>query len=170
MNPCIYVGFENVNVCPVFREMNTLFEFIFTFPNWAKEFWGEGGIGLLGLGAGVGVGVGAGVGDGAGAVDLQTEGCPLHINPVWILQPIHPAEDELPVSHVSVPTTIPSPHKGTQIPCELAVKPAVAQVMHWFADLQVWQDPPQAWQPWLESKYYPVGQLIGWRINFWQTP
>lgn len=78
MNPCIYVGLANVNVCPVFRETKTLFEFIFTFPNWVKAFSVEGGIGLLGLGAGVG----AGVGDGVGAVDLQTEGCPLQVYPV----------------------------------------------------------------------------------------
>jgi hypothetical protein len=82
MNPCIYVGLANVNVCPVFRETKTLFEFIFTFPNWAKAFSVEGGIGLLGLGTGVGAGVGAGVGDGVGAVDLQTEGYPLQVYPV----------------------------------------------------------------------------------------
>jgi hypothetical protein len=72
MKPCISVGFGKVNVCAVFREMKTLLEFIFIFPNWVKEASAEGGTGLLELG--FDAGVGAGVGVGVGAVDLQTEG------------------------------------------------------------------------------------------------
>lgn len=55
-------------------------------------------------------------GVGAGVLDLQTEGCPLQINPVTTWQLTHPADAALPESQVSVPTIIPSPHLGAQTP------------------------------------------------------
>lgn len=64
----------------------------------------EGVVGTVGV-----VGVVGAVGV-TGVLDLQTEGCPEQVHPVWILQPEHPAEGMLPVSQVSVPTMRPSPH------------------------------------------------------------
>lgn len=65
--------------------------------------------GVTGVGAGVtGAGVTGAV--GAGMLDLQIEGWPEQVHPLWILHPEHPGEGMLPVSQVSVPMMSPSPH------------------------------------------------------------
>lgn len=105
------MGLAKVKVWLVLKEMKTLLELMLVVPNWERAA-------AAGVGAGVGVGVVvvflAGV--GAGVLDLQTEGCPLQINPVTIWQLIHPADELLPASQVSDPTIIPSPHLGAQTP------------------------------------------------------
>lgn len=85
MKLCISVGFAKVKVWLVLRVMNTLLELMLVVPSWARAA-------LAGVGAGVGVGVGTGVGVGAGAVDLQTDGCPEQVYPLWIWQLRQPAE------------------------------------------------------------------------------
>ena len=83
MKLCISVGFAKVKVWLVLRVMNTLLELMLVVPSWARAAL---------AGVGVGVGVGTGVGAGAGAVDLQTDGCPEQVYPLWIWQLRHPAE------------------------------------------------------------------------------
>jgi hypothetical protein len=111
MKLCIAVGLGNVKVGFVCRVIKTLFEFMFGVPTKVRAELGVG-VGTTGtVGAGVGVVVFA-----AGAVDLHTDGCPVHTNPVTIWQLRHPADCELPASQDSDPTIIPSPHLGIQTP------------------------------------------------------
>ena len=53
-----------------------------------------------------------GVGGGGWVWFLQTEGCPVQVNPLVITHPIHPWSKLLPVSHCSPPNINPSPHTG----------------------------------------------------------
>lgn len=85
MKLCISVGFAKVKVWLVLRVMNTLLELMFVVPSWARAA-------LEGVGVGTGVGVGVGTGVGAGVLDLQTDGCPEQVNPLWIWQLMQPAE------------------------------------------------------------------------------
>lgn len=66
---------------------------------------------------------------------------------------MHPAEYVFPVSQVSLPTTSPSPHLGTQVPAALGAYPVVVHEVHFVAEEQVLHDPGQATQPLVESKY-----------------
>ena len=52
-----------------------------------------------------------------------------------------------PVSQDSPPTMSPSPHLGAQTPAEFGAYPAVAQLKHLVAELQVLHDPGQATHP-----------------------
>jgi hypothetical protein len=156
------VGLLKVKVVPVFNVMNTLFELMLVLPDWAKATTPPTTGGLIGSTGFSGI--------GAGVFDLQIEGCPLQVNPLWILHWTHPGEDELPESHCSLPTISPSPHLGMQTPWVLGVNPVVAQVIHSVADLQVAHDPLQATQPLFESKYCPLEQVIGFICSFWHTP
>ena len=84
MKLCISVGLPNVKVGLVLREIKTLLEFMLAVPTRDSAGSPAGAELLAGLaGAGAGVEFVAGLaGAGVGAVDLQTEGWPLHTNPV----------------------------------------------------------------------------------------
>lgn len=89
MKLCISVGFAKVKVWLVLRVMNTLLELMFVVPSWARAA----------LVAVVGVVVDGFVVDvvfvvvvGVGVVDLQTDGCPEQVYPLWIWQLMQPAE------------------------------------------------------------------------------
>ena len=82
MKLCISVGLPNVKVGLVLSEIKTLLEFMLVAPTCDSAGSPAGTELLAGL-AGAGVEFVAGLaGAGVGAVDLQTEGCPLHTNPV----------------------------------------------------------------------------------------
>jgi hypothetical protein len=166
MKPCISVGLLKVKVVAVLRVMKTLLELMLVLPLWVRA-GPEGITGVLFLLTG---GITVVLGVVGAAVDLQTEGCPLQANPLWILHLTHPGEDDAPVSHCSFPTINPSPHWGTQTPWALGVNPVVAQVMHSLADLQVVHELLQATHPLSWSKYCPLAQLIGFICSFWHTP
>lgn len=163
MKLCISVGFAKVKVGLVCKVMKTLLELILVDPTWTSGAAPTGATGVEGTEGVEGV-------TGAGVLDLQTEGCPLQEKPTWIWQLTHPGEEVLPVSQDSVPTIRPSPQVAVQTPWELAEYPAVAQVTHWLADLQVLQEELQAVHPLLLSKYCPSGQVTALRTSFWQTP
>lgn len=122
--------------------MKTLLEFMLAEPTCTSPTDVEGvgeAVGVLvgvGIGEGVGVlvGVGEGAGEGTGAgvgpVERQTEGCPLHANPICIWQLRQPGEGLLPVSQVSPPTISPSPHVGLQTPWLFTENPLLAHVIH----------------------------------------
>lgn len=142
----------------VLKEMKTLLELMLVVPNWARAA-AVGGV-VMFVGGFLGVVVLA-AGVGAGVLDLQTEGCPLQINPVTIWQLTHPADELLPVSQVSDPTIMPSPHLGAQTPWALGANPEAEQVKQTLEDLQVAQEELQAVHPLLESKNCPAGQEMG---------
>ena len=165
---CIWVGLLKVKVGLVCRVMKTLLELMLALPTWTRGAAPAGAVGVLGV---EGVEGAEGVGtEGVGAVDVQTEGCPEQVYPGWIWQPTHPGVGLFPASQVSDPTINPSPQTGLQTPWLLAEYPAVAQVVHWVADVQVLQVELQAVHPVLLSKYCPLGQVMALRTSFWQTP
>ena len=110
MKLCIAVGLLKVKVGLVFKEIKTLFEFMFVVPT-CDRAGSPAGAELESV-----TGVGVGVGVGVGAVDLQTDGCPLQMYPLCTLQLMHPGEVVLPLSQASVPTTSPSPQTAPQTP------------------------------------------------------
>lgn len=88
----------------------------------------------------------------AGAFCLQTVGVPEQFHPAVTLQPMHPAEGVVPVSHCSFPATMPSPHSAEHDPKELATNPGLVQVRQILSDRQVLQSPLQGRQPYSSSK------------------
>jgi hypothetical protein len=88
------VGFEKVKVWFVISVMNTLFELMFTLPDWysaCRDFTEEEEVLATGGTTGAATGVVTGATTGA-ALDWQTEGCPAQVQPVVTWQLTHPAE------------------------------------------------------------------------------